>query len=184
MARKAALLLAAIALAGFAAPTGAIGAPSVTIFPGVLSATGSRLLMTSTNAKTQTSLGNITCSSMSMTLTLTENTGTSVKGTGLGAGESFICNMGKPATVTDITMTSLTSTVANSGNVTITFKADLVGGIECHFSSASAPFTYTSGTNIVKFTNADLVGTPAACEPGFLSGEFAITSAGTSVILD
>jgi len=176
MAKKLSLLLASIAVVAFAAPAFASAAPAVTDPPGVLLPPGALIQGTNIGAVvTETSLGKISCETVDITGELTHNTGSTVRGIGAGAASATVCNVGgKPVTITDITLVELHSSAVGKGTINVTFKADLPNNVTCHFSSANMPFTYTAGTDIIKVKEGDLLGTPAACEPGKLTGEFTI----------
>jgi len=189
MAKKFSLLMAAVAVLAFAIPAMANAAPEVTISAGTTAKVGQVIKGESTNAKTQTSLGNITCAKTVINAKLTENTGTSVKVTGNGGGEAATCLLGgKEVKVTDLTLTDLSASSAGQGTLRMTYVWDMSGGIVCHFVSPAGgiPFTYTAGSSKITLTNADFTATPAGCEPAFVTGEFTITNpeTGLGLILD
>ena len=187
MAKKLSLLMASIAVVAFAVPAFASAAPAVTD-GGVLLAKGAKIQGTNIGAvTTETSLGKLSCGTIGLTGELTANTGSTVAGVGIGTGTSASCTLGgsKAITITDITLKSLHSATVGSGTINVTFVADLPNGVVCHFESPNVPFTYTSGGDVVKVSKGDLLGTPEACEPGLLTGEFTVeTDGGGAIILD
>jgi len=186
MAKKLSLLLAAIAVVAFAVPAFASAAPAVTE-GGALVEPGALIQGTNIGAvTTETSLGKLSCNTVTLTGELTNNSGSTVRGIGVGQGSASTCNVGgKSITITDITLGELHSATVGSGTINVTFVADLPNNVTCHFESPNMPFTYTSGGDVVKVVKGDLKGTPAACEPGLLSGEFTIeTDGGGALVLD
>jgi len=186
MTKKLSLLLAAVAVVAFAVPAAASAtSPLLVDHTGTVLKTA-KILGTSTNAVTKTSLGNLTCEKVTVTGEITQNEKTTVKGVGVGAGTSSKCFLGgtKAIEITDITLVEIhTSTVeeiekvkVGTGTINVTFKADLPNGVTCHFSSPNMPFSYNLGTtnDSIKITEGNLLGTPAACEPGLLSGDFTL----------
>ena len=186
MAKMLSLLAALIALVAFAVPTFARAAPAVTDPPGTLLSPGALLQSTNIGSvTTETSLGNLTCGSMSLTTELTSNTGTTVNERGIGEGSATTCSVGgKAVSVTDITLKEKHSATTGKGTLNLTFVVHFPF-VTCHFEVAVLPFIYNIATKIWKMIKGDLKGSPAACEPGFFTGEFEIeTDGGGSVILD
>jgi hypothetical protein len=188
MVKKLTLLAAAIAVVAFAIPAAASAAPSVTSSAGVLAPVGTVITGTSSNTKTQTELGLLTCTNVTVTGKITKNSGTSVEAVSNGKeGTTKGCEVeGSALTITDPTLINLTSTVDTKGSVTLTFIADLLG-ISCHFSG-TVPFTYKDPTdtiNVASTSSPALTGSPAICgNASSFKGDFTLTIGTTPVILD
>lgn len=188
MAKKLSLLMASLAIVACIAPAIA-DASKLTEPVGTLVSIGQLLEATSNNSIMETSLGKLSCEQVTNTAEVTVNNGSTFKAIGKGVNTASTCFVGgtKAITVTDVTISEIHSATAGTGTISLTFEADLPGGITvCHFASPNLPFTYTSGTDSIKFTKADLKATPAACEPGTVSGDFTLETDGTNtaVILD
>ena len=188
MAKRVKLMIVSVVVVAFAVPALASAAPAITDPPGTVLEKGKLLEMTSIGAVTvSTSLGKFSCPTWTWTMHVNANGGSTFQLLGTGQGTSANCTIGgKAATGTDFTLTLIHSATVGSGTMNLTFHFDAPSGITCHFASASVPFTYTAGGDVMKITNGDLVGTPAAaCEPGLLNAEFTIeTDGGGAVILD
>lgn len=188
MAGKASMLLALLAVVAFAVPASAGAAPAITEPAGVLVKTGALLEVSSTNAVVETSLGKLSCAKVTGTGQITANTGSTIGAVGVGEGTSTTCFLGgsKPITKTDFTLKKLHSETSGIGTASASFTADLPAGLVCHFETPTTPISFTSGGDVVKLVKADLIGTPAACEPALLSGEFTVQTdgGGAPVIID
>ena len=187
MVRKSSLLVALLTVVAVAVPASAGAAPAATNSEGKLLPVGTLLQITNIGPVTvQTSLGVGRCETVVGTGELTANTGSTVKGVQKGLGSTSACTLGgKPITITDITIANLHSAVVGTGTGTATFIAHLPGGIVCHFESPNVPISVTVGADTLKISNVDLKATPAACEPGLISGEITVEiDGGGAVLLD
>jgi hypothetical protein len=191
MAKKLSLLMAAVAVIAFAVPAFA-SASSLTMPAGTLVPVGTKIVGTSTNTTTLTSLGLLSCNTVSVTGEVTANSGGSVAGIGIGTGNTSECFLSEEEaiTITDITLESISSSTSGSGTIHFTFVADLPNNVVCHFvtKSAGASFNYVSGTDSLSIPAQKLEATPAACRPGEIEGTFTLETdpeTGTGgVILD
>ena len=188
MAKKLSLLMAAVALVAFAIPTFASADVGLTEPKGTLIAVNSLVEGTSTNAVTKTSLGNLTCKLVTVTGKITTVTKTTLDVSDAGTASTSECFIGgtKPISITNITITTLHAAVTNKGTIDAHFEADLPNNVKCAFTATGMPFTWTSETDVINIKEGDLVGTPAACEPGTFNAEFTVETDGTNtpVLLD
>jgi len=184
MTKKLTLLMAVIAAVALAAPALASAAPSITSSAGVLAPKGTKITGSSTNMVLQTSVGKITCAKVTINEEITENTGSSVKGVGLGEGTTSTCKLGeKSITITDFT-TTFTYVFPSTFHLEVTFTAHLPS-LTCHFSGPVGASVTVGGNHITIGPSADLVGTPAPCEPSLLNGTFSFEqTGGGSIIFD
>lgn len=180
MAKKFSLLIAAVAVLAMAIP--ALASATTVTVGGSTAPTGAVLSGTSTNTVTTTeALGSLTCGTVGIAAKLTENSGGKVAATGSGEGSTSTCKNGKKEiTITDATLLELHSTSPTSGTVKLAFKADLPGGILCEFSGTVAA-TFTAGMSSLHISGS-LAG--GACGSSSITGDYALTSTGGSVVLD
>jgi len=187
MAKKFSLLLASMAMAAFAAPSIGSAAPALTDPPGTLVAPGALLQATNVgNVTVHSSLGVISCTTVGMTGELISNTGSTTTSIGVGLGFAGPCGVGpKSVKLTDITLKHVHCSIIGICTTNILFVVHLPAGVTCNYESPNMSATYTSGGDVIKVTNGDLKGTPAACEPGLLNGQFTIeTDGGGSITFD
>jgi hypothetical protein len=180
MAKKLTLLAMVVgALVAFAIP--AMASASELTGAGV----GSIVTGTSTNAKTKTSLGTLTCEKVVINTKVTAN-GPTVTAEQSGAGTTSVCKLGANSiSITNIEVKTLSAKSATSGTANFAFQADLPGGLLCSYASkeGTTPVEYTSGGSSIKVAGT-LTATPAACGTATFEGDFALSVAGTSIIID
>lgn len=182
VAKKLSSFLAAATAAAFTVPlTASANTPTLFDHDGMV-AKGSKVLETTTNWVVSTSLSGITCGKVTGTSQVTQNSGSTFRRTGI-SGAATSCHLyGIPLrsiTLKDLTFFEFHSAVAGSGTVSLTFEAVIPAGegsLECHFTSAGVPFTYTASVtgDTLQITNGNLVATPPLCEPGTLSATFTL----------
>jgi hypothetical protein len=197
MAKKLSLLIAAMAVLAFAVPAMASATAPLTESNGtVVVPVGSGITGTSTNAKTKTSLGTLSCKKVELMgkVTVNEESTKGPKAEG-GAGEEEFtgseCEVeGVSVPVKKIKLTNLKTgsglgLTTGTGTATFSFTA-LIGSFDCVFTGTNVPFTYstTTMTNSIKFTNASLTGSPAACGTGTFSGDFELFTTGTNTKIE
>jgi len=185
MAMKSSLLLKSILVVAIAMPATATAGPAVTDPGGTLVEPGALIQFTGAVSQV-TSLGKISCNTFDITGELVSNIGSTVGAEGVGEGTAALCFLGgsKVVQTTDLTLEELHAGVEGKGIMSVSFSTD-VGNVTCHYQSPTLPFTYTSGGDVLKVTEGNLQGTPAACEPGLLNGQFTIeTDGGGAVVLD
>lgn len=186
MVKKLSLLLGAITVLASAAPAAA-SASALTMPAGTLVPLFTAVTFTSTNAITDTSIGNITCATVTLPGAVTKNSsGTfTIEGKGQGTSSTCLLNGTTAVTTTDITLFIATSSTSGSGKASLTYAADLAG-VTCTYTASSTPFTYVSGSDTITFGSAStLTVKPAACGTATLTGNFTLeTTSGGSVIID
>jgi hypothetical protein len=75
-------------------------------------------------------------------------------------------------------------TEPGKGKANIGFTVEIATGVFCHWSSKEAPFTYTSESDLINFTNVSLTGAPAACGNAKWSAQYALmTKEGAPLLL-
>jgi hypothetical protein len=187
MGKKFSLMLAAVAILAFAIPSMANAtvatiegspAPKNTSITG----TGSDIILQSNL------LGTITCSTLNLKGEITLNDGTTVEGKGKNVEPTQAgCKNGEKAvTVTSVELENLKSTTTGSATVSFVAKVD-IASLECTFTGTNVPGTFTSGSNVLSFSEATatgIKGAPAACGTSKLKGNFALESGSTALILD
>jgi hypothetical protein len=188
MAKKFSLLLAAVAVLAFAIPSMA-SASKATDPVNTLVPVGSEVTGTGTDIILQSNLlGTITCATLNLNGKITKNDGTTVEASGANVSPTQAgCKNGtKTVTVTSVELTKLFSEVSNTGYVNFVAKVD-VAELACTFTGLEVPFTYTTGTNVLKFASgAGVTSSPASCGTAKLTGEFALETKGTTtqIVLD
>ena len=182
MTKKLSLFMATVAIVAFAIPTFASANVGLTEPKGTLIKEGSLVEFTSTNWVTKTSLGNLTCKLVTITAKVTANTKTTVDLSDAGTSTTSECFIGgtKPITFTNITITTIHATTTNKGTIDLHFETDLPNNVVCKFTATAMPFTWVSDTDVISIKEGDLVGTPAACEPGTVNADFTIETDGTN----
>jgi hypothetical protein len=186
MIRKISVLMGAIAVVAFAVPAAA-NAAALTMPANALVPVGTGVTLFSTNTKVVTSLGAITCEEVIINTEVDENTGAEWGAHGIGKEIAAGCKVaGVPIEITDLTTEQFFSVGAGgSGRLILTFKADLPGGVVCHFQSPAlgTPFTYVAGSDKITIPKQKLEAAPAACRPAEMSGDFTVeTTVGGEVI--
>jgi hypothetical protein len=178
----------AVALLALVAPAAA-GAALMTSSPGTPMPTGTVFFSTGKNITiTSSLLGSITCAKLTYHQGLTKNETSTVEAEGAveKMPEQESCaNTGHLVTVTSIWLTKF---VAGSGGNTITFNAtvDIKGPpeIECTFTGTKVPFTYTSGSDTITFTEAGGITSTGGCGTAKLDGSFTMEVKSTPALLD
>ena len=186
MAKKLSLLLAAVAVLAIAIPAMANAAVPLTS-GGAKVEIGTAITGTSTNAKTETGIGLLTCKSVVLKGTVTKNEAvageTLAEGAGSGEFTGSECEVeGTKEPVEKITLTNIkTGTKAGfttgNGSASFSFQATLpVVGV-CKFTGTNVPGTYstTEMTNKLTITKGSLSASPSACGPARLTGDFFLT---------
>jgi hypothetical protein len=186
MIRRLALIASVLgALVAYVAPAVASAAPSLTMPVGTLVPKGTDFVAVSTNTVFTDVLGSHTCEAWTFSAEVTENSGTKIEGVGAGEGTSVGCRLGSSVvTVTRINLLKLSSTVAGHGTMTVSFTEDLPG-LTCSYESESGgtPFTYVAAASSIHVSGT-LKGTPAACGPEKVTGDFALAKKTGSLIID
>jgi hypothetical protein len=188
MKRKLIILVAAIGLAAFAAPSLASAAPALTMPANTLVPVGTELISRSNNFTARSSLGLFLCEEMTFNWELTKNNGEGLSGVGIGTGTTSGCGLegGSEITVTDLTLQSIESTASGKGKLHFTVISDLPG-VTCHYVTPAAGLTFTYGAESDSFTIPfqKMEASPAACRPGEIHATFTIeTAAGGAATLD
>jgi hypothetical protein len=177
MIKKLSLLLAAVAVLAFAAPSMA-SASAVTFPAGTLLATGNPLELTGTNILFTSSItGEIGCEKLNLIGTLTKNNGTEVEGSGVAekpVQEKCKTTEGAAVTITNWTTTKFLLTT--TGNGTINFDAVVdEPPLTCTVVGTNVPFTYAVGGDNVAFNKAGgITVSPAGCGTLKLDGSFTV----------
>lgn len=175
------LTVAAIVTLVLAVPAFASASTGLTE-SGVLVPVGSIVRGTNVAQFTVTSsIGDWTCNSVSFNARVTKNNETEgVAGSGEGEGTPSTCSFkGNAIKVTNFRFVSLSSTSAQpgKGTISLSFEADLPV-LTCKYSATSAPFTYTSGTDVIQIDKASLSVSPAACGSAKLDWLVTFTTSG------
>jgi hypothetical protein len=192
MAKKLSLLLAAVAVLAFAVPAFASAATPTLVFSegGALVPTGTQIKGTGTNVVlTSNLLGEIKCEKLNLLGTLEVNSLTAgIEGKNTNAEgekpETSNCKNGtKSVVVTNVTLTSLKSTVGGAATASFTAKVDVGTELVCNYTGTNVPGTYLNGGSTITFSGASgITATPPACGTNKLDGAFVLeTSAGKSV---
>jgi hypothetical protein len=139
------------AIAVFAVPAMA-SASSLVEGKGNPISTPAQLLGTSTNVKTVTSKGTLTCEKVTVSAEVTKNSGGTVEAKGTSTeNKTSGCKLGsEPTTIEGPHLVSLKSTTSESGSASLEFSA--FGGL-CTFTG-SVPVTYSIGTNVLNLSGS------------------------------
>lgn len=189
MAKKFSLLLAAVAVLAFAIPSMA-SATKATLPAGTLAPVGTSIVGTGTDVTLKSSLlGTITCSTLNLNGSITKNNGTVVEGSGATSAptQSGCKNGTKSVNVTSVVLTKLFSEKESKGTASFEATVDVGSELVCKFTGTNVAGTFTSGTNVLKFSGATgVTASPASCGTSTLTAEFALEKSGTSesLILD
>jgi len=188
MAKRLTLLaMALVAVAAFAVPAAA-SAAKATMPEGTLVAKNTIITATSSNAKTVTALGTLTCESVMVEAKITKNDGSTVEATGnAGAGNTTSnCKLGEtPITIDNPAVTSL---LANSTTKTVGLSFTGTIGVTCTFAG-TVPFTLpvVGGVEVSQSETIIPSGTVSGgCGEAKFSGEFKLettTAAGGGAVL-
>jgi hypothetical protein len=189
MAKKLSLMFLAFAVVAVAIPAIA-GATTATLPKGTVAPVGTTITGTGSDVILQSNLlGTITCSTLNLNADITKNSGGTVEASGdnVNPTQSGCVNGSKAVTVTEVEITRVFSNTSGSGSASFVARLDIGSELKCTFTGTNVAFTFTSGTNVIKFSSAAGVsGSPAACGTLKLTGEFALEQGGTStpLILD
>jgi hypothetical protein len=185
MAKRFSVFLVVMAVLGAAIP--ATASASKGLEEGkVLLAAGAQFNLTNVGVVTTTStkIGNVTCNNGSITIKteVTENTAAAgFKGKGVGEGViNPQCERagGVETKMTRLRLAAIQSTAAENGDgkASLSYELD-VGALTCTFSATAAEFTYTAGSDLLKFNEQTFTVTPAGCgTTAKLDGEFTLST--------
>jgi hypothetical protein len=186
MAKKLSFMLAAVAVLAFAIPSMA-SATVATLPAGTVAPVGTKFTTTGTDFILKSNLlGTITCATLNLNGEITKNNGTEVEASGENSSPTQAgCKNGeKPVKITKFATLNISESVLGFVIWSFTIKIH-IGELECTFTGKNINGTYTSGTNVLKFSEASgVTGSPAACGTAKLSGQFALESGSTPLILD
>jgi hypothetical protein len=176
MIRRLALLLAGAALTAMTVPIAA-NATLATYPPGTAAPFGTSITATGKDITLNSNLlGAITCQSLNWNGEVAGNSGGFVR---LASPFPQVptqsgCSAGtKSVSVTSIWIHELSSSFSGTGTLEFDEEVD-IGSLKCSFHGVFVPFTFTSGTNVGKFSSAGPIsGSPAVCGSAKLTGEFA-----------
>jgi hypothetical protein len=179
------LLLALTTAMALALP--AVASATVATYPaGTYAPVGTAVTATGKDITLNSSLlGAITCELLNWNGEVFFNSGGTVQINGMTSYpiQSGCRNGLKSVTVTNIWITGLSANSPFSGTLNFEETVD-IASLTCHFSGAFVPFTYTSGTNVIKFSSASTVTAfPSACGTSKLSGEFSLEGQFSSTFL-
>lgn len=180
MAKKFSLLLASVAVVAFAVPAVANAGPQLTMPPGTLIAPGTFVVGTSTDVTMQTSFGLLSCKKITVTVKVTRNDGVAIHAEGAGVSTTTECFLGgtKKIEITNLNVSTFSSTVTGSGQVNFTFEADLPNSIVCHFETPAAGITFTypssPASDVITSAKQKLVAKPPVCQPAEFKGTFTL----------
>jgi hypothetical protein len=188
MVKRLIYLIGALAVLGSAVPAMA-DATKATLPAGIIAPVGTPITLTGSDFALQSNLiGVITCARLDLKGEITKNDGTTVKASGQNTNptQAGCVNGTKSWPITSFEISELAS--SSTGSVTWSFKytQDWSSG-PCTFVGTKVPGTFTSGTNVIKFSSAGpITSSPSACGTGKITGEFAIEQTGTTtpLILD
>lgn len=184
MTKKVNLALVAAVFVAVVLPAAAAAAPEITV-GGKIAPLGTKLALHTGNFKIETSLGDITCETVETDQEVKSNTGSHIEAKTPTFWKAADCTLNKLfVTPTELEFAVFTSNSKGKGAFAFDFEIHVPGLTKpCHFISTGVPFTYTSGSNSMNLTKADLVSTPTPCEPGLFSADITVTSAGGAVVL-
>jgi hypothetical protein len=180
------LVVGVLAMAFASLPALASAAPSLKA-GGVNLAKGSKIIGTSSDLKTETESGPLTCSSVTLNGEVTENPGAKV-GNGTGSASGCLVGGAAAATVTSIKF-SLVFVAGGSVTGTVTFEVDFPGPLTCHFEG-SLKGSWTNGSSVVtinptSLTGKKISGSGTCPTSGTLTGTAKLeTTSGTAVTVN
>jgi hypothetical protein len=194
MIKKLGLMLAAVAVVAFAAPSMA-GAHAVTKAKNELAPVNAKMAVFGDDVTlTSSLLGTITCEELDTRVALTKNNGVEWEASGAleAPPEQAGCaNFAKPVKVTSLEVSKIR---AGGAETWMNFKVtlDITAGehvLECTYTGTKVPFTYVAGEEeakkgIATFTKAAGVAGTNGCGTATLDGTFTFLIGGAIVILD
>jgi hypothetical protein len=188
MKKKLSLLLAAVAVLAFAAPSFASAAETGLTMPeGTLVSPGTIITFTNIGPwkKTSEKLGTITCENVMLAAKLSVNSKTEVKATEAGASEQTATTClrgGAELKVFGIQLKEVKTNGGGTGTISLAYKVELnPGGTVCSFEGTNMVFTYIPGSDTIKIEKGSMSVTPAACgKSSALDVEFTMTTKGTT----
>jgi hypothetical protein len=180
MAKKLSLLLTAVAVLAFAAPSFAAAETGLTMPEGTLVPTGTIITGTSMGVVKTTSekLGTIECQNVMVEAKVTANSGTTVKAEEGGTSTATTCTRaGASVSVENIHLTELHTEGGGTGTASASFDVKLSEKLTCHFVGTNDVGTYSGNT--INVEKGKLTVTPASCgESASLDGDFTLSTQG------